>query len=193
MADEITGRGLTNRGISMRAVAGRAVLAAGLAAGAVLLSPGAANAAPVAGPFTGLEYPPTAVLYNQPSPLCATFDPLLVGSSPLRHEFAIPGGTATFTSSARYDANPEGLYPADSNCVGATVGVVGSLMVTAGVTCTIEATYTRRATSAYALTSTAPCGGSMVAFVGTQVPCVPFKPCSDPDAGASMDGVYVQS
>lgn len=186
MAEESASRGSTKTSTGRGALAGKAIVAGVLAAGAGLFSPGAASADPV-GTFTGLEYPGTDTTYPLPSPLCATY----TGS--FSHVLQFAGGTATFTSSATYDANPEGLYEAGTNCLVPSRGVPGTLSVTGAVSCSnVDATYNRRATSAYALTSTDPCGGSLLEFVGVQVPCVPFAPCSDPDAGSSMIGVYAQ-
>lgn len=186
MADKTATRGATKTSTGRGALARKAILAGLLAAGAGLSSPHAANADPV-GTFTGLEYPGTDTTYPPPSPLCATY------TGTFTHVLQFAGSTATFTSGATYDANPEGLWAAGSNCLVPSLGVSGTLSVTGAISCSgVGATYNRRATSAYALTSTAPCGASLLRFVGVQVPCVPFAPCSDPGAGSSMTGVYTQ-
>lgn len=172
------------------------------------------------GTFEGLEYPPAAILQMPPITLCAEFDPTQPydpdadppepESGPLVHELDMDGsfhgvtgmGTATFTGPypGTYYANPTGTY-SDPLCT-QPYAVPGEVDITfqgdsTTFTCSGDGSYQRLATSVYRLTFDGTCnnggGATSVEFLGTQVPCTPATPCSDPDAGAFMDGAYVQS
>lgn len=173
--------------------------AALIAVVALVFSATPAHADHDAGTFEGTEDPPATEFTNMTT-LCAEFDPDLgylkedgtretAASGPLIHDLTLTGhfkdqtatgGTAEFTRTTSYFANPEGTY-ADKDCTNPT-GLSGMLTVTFGsYSCTGPATYERRGTTVYTLSFDAPCDGTMVQFTGDQTPF------------ATMSGVYLSS
>ena len=185
----------------------RKALVIGVATLSTLLStagPALANA-PGAGVFTGSEYSPSAEFTN-PGTQCVRL--LASESDPLVHLLAMTGsfhgsagtGTATFTATDPYYANPEGTYE-DENCT-----VPGSVTGTMTIdfpthSCSGTGTYERRATSVYTLQFDGTCidgtntYNTEVLFSGIQELCDPAgRGCvPGPDPDALLGGDYVQT
>lgn len=180
------------------------VLAVAVATLAASAGPAGASAT-TAGAFTGFEYAPAATLI-MPSALCATFhasssDPLVIEMD-LTGTFdgdVIDSGTATFTGTTQYDANPEGTYAQGSACAPLSeASVPGTMEVsfTVGgttITCADDgtSTYERRGTTAITLTYSGSCGSvaTDLIFTGGQEPCPPTG-CLVDDFSSVVEGTY---
>lgn len=180
--------------------------------------PAAANA-PGAGTFVGHEHVYEEAVLTNPATFCTKF------AAGTQHHLEMQGtfhgtvgvGTATYTASQDYYANPEGTY-SDPNCTVPTdlAGVPGTMTIEFGPpleppvwTCSGSATFTRRATSVYTLEFTGSCNntvtandedyGTDVTFTGAMEACAPVGcPVVHPDgstedAQALMEGEYVQT
>lgn len=168
----------------------------------------AAGDAPGAGVFVGHEYAPLDQALIMPSLLCAEFN--ASGDDPLTIELDLTGtfhglgvgnGTATFTGTTPYKANPEGTYAMGTDCLTpASVPGTMTLSFSDGTTtysCTDDASaeYMRRGTTAITLDYSGSCNGMAtdVLFTGGQEPCPPIGGCpTDPNASSLLEGDYVQ-
>ncbi len=173
------------------------------------MGPATANA-PGAGTFVGHEHVAQEPVLN-PATMCAEY------AAGTEHHLVMTGtfhgtpgvGTATYTATENYAANPEGTYEA-GGCPTSPAAVDGSMVIQFGPwTCSdTSATFERRLTSVYTLQFSGTCTNSatgqsyatQVTYTGVMTPCDPIVGCpvvhpngSTEFAQALMEGAYQQS